>query len=83
MDIYYIHYIHKRHSIARQLGRGMGCFLWCGMKLRIHLETSMAQPWEFGIGQIISYATLLDMWSLIHAGIKVTPFSAAHHTDKI
>ena len=41
------------------------------MKLLIHPQTSLVQPLKFGNRQIISSHTLLNMWLLIHIGIKV------------
>ena len=43
------------------------------MRLLVHSQTSLAQPLKFGNGWVTSSHTLLDMWLLIHAGIKVTP----------
>ena len=45
----------------------------CGIKLLIHSQTSTVQPLKFGNGKVISSHTLLCMWLLIHAGIKVNP----------
>ena len=44
------------------------------MTLLIHSQTSTVQLLKIGNGYIISSHTLLDMWLLIHAGIKVKPF---------
>ena len=45
----------------------------CGMKLLIHSQTETV-PWlEFWNKQSISFHTLLGMWLLINAGIKVKP----------
>ena len=41
------------------------------MQLFIHFQTSMVQPLKFGNKEIISSHILLDIWLLIHAGIKV------------
>ena len=43
------------------------------MKLLSHSETSTVQPLKFGKGKVISSHTLLAMWLLIYAGIKVNP----------
>ena len=43
----------------------------CEMKLLIHSQTSTVQPLKFGNGQVISSHTLLGMWLLIHAGLKL------------
>ena len=43
----------------------------CEMKLFIHSQTSTVQQLKFGNGQVISSNTLLGVWLLIHAGIKV------------
>ena len=44
------------------------------MQLLIHSQTSAAEPLKFGNGYLISAHTLLSMWLLIHAGIKVILF---------
>ena len=41
------------------------------MKLLIHSQTSTAVLPKFGNVNVISYHTLLGLWLLIHAGIKV------------
>ena len=41
------------------------------MKLFIHSQTSTVQPLKFGNGYVIPSHTLLGMWLLINAGIKV------------
>ena len=43
------------------------------MKLVICSKTSTVQPLKFGNGWVIPAETLLGMWLLIHAGIKVKP----------
>ena len=43
------------------------------MPLLIHSQTSTVQPLRLGNGETISSHTLLGMWLLIHAGIKVKP----------
>ena len=55
------------------------CIYWitsaikCRMKLLIHSQTSTVQPLKFGNVYVISSNTLLAMWLLIHAGVKVNP----------
>ena len=44
-----------------------------GMKLLIHSYTLTVQPLKFGNGLVISSHTLLNMWLLVHAVIKVNP----------
>ena len=41
------------------------------MKLLIYSRTSTVIALKFGNGHVISHHTLLGMWLLIHAGIKV------------
>ena len=41
------------------------------MKLLIHSQTSMVVPLKFGNEQVISVHTLLGMWLIIHAVIRV------------
>ena len=41
------------------------------MKLLTYSQSLTVQPLKFGNGQMISARTLLGMWLLIHAGIKV------------
>ena len=43
----------------------------CVMKLLLHSQTSTVQPLKFGNGEVVPSHTLLDMWLLTHAGIKV------------
>ena len=43
----------------------------CGMKLRIHSQSSTVQPLNLGNEKVIPIHALLGMWLLIHAGIKV------------
>ena len=45
----------------------------CVTKLFIHLQTSTVQPLKFWNGWCISSHTLLYVWLLIHAEIKVKP----------
>ena len=42
-------------------------------KLLIHFQISTVQPLKFGNGSVISSRTLLVIWLLIPAGIKVNP----------
>ena len=46
----------------------------CEMKLLINSQTSTVQPLKFGNGYVISSHTLLGMWWLLHAGIKLKPY---------
>ena len=41
------------------------------MKLLIHYQTSLVKPLKFGNGYVILSHTLLNMWLLIHPGIKL------------
>ena len=43
------------------------------IKLLIHSQTSTVQPLKFGNGYVIPSNTLMGMWLLIHADIKVNP----------
>ena len=45
-----------------------------GMKLRIYSQTSTVQRLKFGNAYAIWFYTLLDMWLLVHAGIKFNQF---------
>ena len=47
------------------------------MKLLIHSQTSTVVSFKFGNGLVVSSHTLLDIWLLIHSGIKVNPQKAA------
>ena len=57
------------------------------MKLLIHSLTSTVQPLKFRNGQVISSHTLLGVWLLIHAGIKVNTLrprqNGRHFADDI
>ena len=52
------------------------------MKLIIHSQVSMVarlkfgngSPMEFGNGEVGSYPTLLGVWLVIHAGIRIKPY---------
>ena len=48
--------------------------IMCGVKLFVHSQTSTVHPLKFGNGYVISLDTLLGMWLLIHAVIKVNLF---------
>ena len=43
------------------------------MELHIHIQTSTMKPLKFGNGQKFTSHKSLDMWLLIHDGIKVKP----------
>ena len=45
----------------------------CGMKLLINYQTSIVQQSKFRNGKVISSHTLLGVWLLTHAGIKINP----------
>ena len=51
----------------------------CGIKSCIHSQTSTVVPLKFGNGYVISSHTLMAIWLLIHAGIKVNHWDRVTH----
>ena len=68
---------------------------WINLKWTQYLHTLWSVRWNFlsipklqrcnccslGMGKVISSHTLLDMWSLIHTGIKVNPCNKRDSSD--
>ena len=70
----------SRATVKNRINKSQGQLLqtWIniiksGMKLRIISHRTTVQPLTFGNGEVISSHSLLDMWLLIHAGVKVNP----------
>ena len=58
----------------------MTAIIKCGMKLLMHSHTSTVASLKFGNGQVISFHILLNMFSLINAGINVNVSKKGHST---
>ena len=63
----------KLNLLKSQYGLVVIRSIMCGMKLIIYSETATVAPLKFGNGIVISTHTLLGMWLLIDARIKVNP----------
>ena len=61
-----------------QYGSVITSIIKCKMKLHILSQTSTVQSLKLRNGWVIPSHTLLGMWLLIHAGIKVDPFKCLY-----